>query len=145
MRPHVITSRRPLDPMEACLLRREACTSGRLRPANGGSPHQLPAKHPPYCEQVGGDEQEASHGLMDPFNDTGGGVRFAARFPALRSPRFASPGTFPSQRFSRSQGFTPPHTLAALFHAAAIRRVSGTEADRTCRTGSATHSCGKSL
>lgn len=48
----------------------------------------------------------------------------------MRSPGFASPGTFPSQRFSRSQGFAPPHTVAALFHAAATHRVSGTETER---------------
>jgi hypothetical protein len=34
------------------------------------------------------------------------------------NPGFPSPGLFPSQRFSRSQGFTPSKTLAGLFHPA---------------------------
>jgi len=34
------------------------------------------------------------------------------------NPGFPSPGLFPSQRFSRSQGVTPSKTLAGLFHPA---------------------------
>jgi hypothetical protein len=45
----------------------------------------------------------------------------------LRSPGFASPGTFPSQRFSRSQGFAPPNPFAAFFQTAATRRISALE------------------
>jgi hypothetical protein len=34
------------------------------------------------------------------------------------NPGFPAPGSFPSQRFSRSQGFAPSETLAGLFHPA---------------------------
>jgi hypothetical protein len=42
-------------------------------------------------------------------------------------PGFPSPGSFPSQRFSRSQGFTPSRSLVGLFHptnALGVRRES---------------------
>jgi len=41
-----------------------------------------------------------------------------------RAPGFASPGTFPSRRFSRPQGFAPPQLLQPYFMRAAARRIS---------------------
>jgi hypothetical protein len=79
-------------------------------------------KHPAQ-EQA---RQEPLMAFMDPFDDIQVGVRYAPLLPASRAPGFASPGTFPSRRFSHPQGFAPPSPFTALFHAATIHRISST-------------------
>jgi hypothetical protein len=69
------------------------------------------------CKQgylaIGHSASRASHGVLGSFQRHQG--RSAARACCqLRTPGFASPGTFPSQRFSRPQGFTPPNSAEAL-------------------------------
>jgi len=76
-------------------------------------------------------------GFSDPFSDIQAGVRFDGLRADLRAPGFASPGTFPSQRFSRSQGFAPPSPSTALFHAAATPRISRTGTGRKSGTNPA--------
>jgi len=54
-------------------------------------------------------------GFSDPFSDIRyrSSARDRQRLP--RTPGFASPGTFPSRRFARPQGFTPPKPAQAYF------------------------------
>jgi hypothetical protein len=47
------------------------------------------------------------------------------------NPGFPRPGSFPSQRFSRSQGFAPSKTLAGLFHPANAPGVPSRDRPRT--------------
>jgi hypothetical protein len=47
------------------------------------------------------------------------------------NPGFPRPGPFPSQRFSRSQGFAPSKTLAGLFHPANAHGVPPKERPQT--------------
>jgi hypothetical protein len=53
-------------------------------------------------------------GFSDPLGDIQVEVRHATLLPALRTPGFALPGTFPSRCFSHPQGFTPSPFISRL-------------------------------
>jgi len=46
-------------------------------------------------------------GFQDPLDDMEIEVWYATLLPATRTPGLTLPGTFPTQCFSHSQGFTP--------------------------------------
>jgi hypothetical protein len=71
---------------------------------------------PPLQSMAGGGRQaHTRHARQAPV-----GFSPLQRMRSRRStnPGFPRPGSFPSQRFSRSQGVTPSKTLAGLFHPA---------------------------